>query len=423
MSVAVGLEYREEQTTSSTDLAKAALVGSFQTDANALLEFQRDLSAVALEMAFPVARGLEFGAAVRYDRYSDFGSTTNPKVTLRYTPVQELLLRASYNSGFAAPTLFDLFGTQQVLPTGFRANDPLLCPGGNPVPGAVPSRDCGAQVQALVGGNPNLLPEESSAYTVGLVIQPVPSFTFSVDFFKYEVTDTIGFIGLRNILTDPAQYPELFIRCSQVPAAQRVTFASCLSPGPVDPLAYVIDTQQNLGNIEVKGLDFQANWQGPVTSMGRFSVGLRGTYISSYDYQLLKDGPYQSAVGVSPSTSAPVIRLQTVTTLGWERNEWSANLLWRFQSGYVDENRNIPPSSPFFNRVHDYSVFDLSATWRAVAWVDGSGRNLERPRPRSAVLEPASALPVSRLRWFLRQSPRPNLHAKRELSISLIRSA
>ena len=366
MSVAVGLEYREEQTTSSTDLAKSALAGSFTIAPNALLEFQRDLSAVALEMAFPVARGLEFGAAVRYDRYSDFGSTTNPKVTLRYTPVQELLLRASYNSGFAAPTLFDLFSTQHVMPTGLRANDPLLCPGGNPVPGAVPSRDCDAPVQRLAGGNPTLLPEESTAYTVGFVIQPVPSFTFSVDFFKYEVTDTIDTIGLGNIFNDPAQYPALFIRCSQVPAAQRVTFASCLSPGPVDPLAYVIDTQQNLGNIEVKGLDFQANWQGPVTSMGRFSVGLRGTYISSYDFQLLKDGPYQNAVGAPPGTFPTVIRLQTVTTLGWERNEWSANLLWRFQSGYVDENRNIPPSSPFFNRLHDYSVFDLSATWRAL---------------------------------------------------------
>ena len=230
------------------------------------------------------------------------------------------------------------------------------------MPGAVPSRDCDAQFQQLAGGNPNLLPEESNAYTVGIVVQPVPSFTFSVDYFKYEVTDNIFVIGLGNIFSDPAQYTALFIRCSQVPAAQRVTFASCLTPGPVDPLAYVINTEQNLGNTEASGFDFQANWQGPVTSTGRFSIGLRGTYIRSFDYQLLKDGPYLNAVGVY----FPVIRLQTVTTLGWERNEWSANLLWRYQSGYVDENRNIPPSSPFFNRVHDYSLFDLSATWRAL---------------------------------------------------------
>ncbi len=59
-----------------------------------------------------------------------------------------------------------------------------------------------------------------------------------------------------------------------------------------------------------------------------------------------------------------MIRLQSVANLGWEWRNWAANLFWRYQSGYVDQNLNIPRSSPFFNTVESYRTFDLSATWR-----------------------------------------------------------
>ena len=45
----------------------------------ALREGDRDIWALALEFSFPVLKNLEIGASVRYDDYSDFGSTTNPK--------------------------------------------------------------------------------------------------------------------------------------------------------------------------------------------------------------------------------------------------------------------------------------------------------------------------------------------------------
>ena len=52
--------------------------------------------------------------AVRYDHYSDFGGTTNPKFTLRWQPSKEILLRGSYGTGFLAPTLSDLFQPQSL---------------------------------------------------------------------------------------------------------------------------------------------------------------------------------------------------------------------------------------------------------------------------------------------------------------------
>ena len=152
----------------------------------AVRQGDRDVFAGAIEMAFPVLKNLELGAAVRYDDYSDFGSTTNPKFSLRFTPVEQLLLRASYNTGFVAPTLEQLYSPnlKRRLPVTVY-DDPVLCPGGVPAPGAVPSRDCGLQFQQQQGGNTALNPEESDSYTFGFVFQPVPSFSFGVDYWNY----------------------------------------------------------------------------------------------------------------------------------------------------------------------------------------------------------------------------------------------
>ncbi len=118
-------------------------------------------------------KGLELGVGVRWDDYSDFGSTVNPKITLRFTPNEQLLLRGSYNTGFTAPTLYNLYLPNSTTFTANRFNDPVLCPGGVPAPGAVPSRDCGIQFQQQQGGNQNLTAEESNAYSFGFVLQPI----------------------------------------------------------------------------------------------------------------------------------------------------------------------------------------------------------------------------------------------------------
>ena len=131
MSVGIGAEFRKEENTYTTDVAKAIQTSSSGLAGQAPLRTgDRDVWAVGLEFSFPILKNLEIGASVRYDDYSDFGSTTNPKISIKYTPVKELLLRASYNTGFAAPTLAQLYAPQTTTFTGTRYNDPLLCPGG-----------------------------------------------------------------------------------------------------------------------------------------------------------------------------------------------------------------------------------------------------------------------------------------------------
>jgi len=194
--------------------ASSGLAGAEDIDGD------RSIWAVMGEMNIPIVKGLELGLALRYDDYSDFGNTTNPKISLRYQPIADLLLRGSYNTGFRAPTLFDVFAPNSLTYTGRRYNDPVLCPGGVPnvAAGGVATRDCNIQFQQQNGGNTSLEPEESTAWTLGFVWQTTPQISFGMDYWNLEVTKSIGVLGESTIFGDTAKYSSLFVRCSRASA-------------------------------------------------------------------------------------------------------------------------------------------------------------------------------------------------------------
>ena len=332
----------------------------------ALREGDRNVWAVALEMSFPVLKTLELGFSIRYDDYSDFGGTTNPKISARWQPFQQLLVRGSYNTGFAAPTLAQLYAPNATTFTGGRYNDPVLCPNGVPnvAAGAVQSRDCGIQFQQLQGGNEQLQPEESDAWTIGFILQPTPEFSFGLDYWDYKVTSNLGVLGETTIFGDPSKYGNLFVRCSAAPASRTATIPGCQIPGG-DPLAYIVNTNQNLGDTKTTGIDGTVTWNTKPQEWGTFSLGIRGTYILKYEFQVEQNGQWFNPVGnYNANFGGPVLRYQQVTNFGWAWGPWSAALWNRYQSGYFDQN---PASSvqPAFrqNTVGSWSVWNLSGTW------------------------------------------------------------
>ena len=366
MSLAVGAEFRREDMRYSTNVAEASQAASSGlAGAGALREGDRDIWAVALEMSFPVLKNLEFGVAVRYDDYSDFGGTTNPKISVRYTPTDSLLLRGSYNTGFAAPSLTNLYLPNQTTFTATRYNDPVLCPNGvvNAAAGGIASRDCGIQFQQQQGGNANLQPETSEAWTVGFVLQPTAEISFGLDYWNYYIEDSISVLGDQTIFADPVKYANLYVRCSQAAPALQQSIGACNIPGG-DPLAYVINTNQNLGDVETSGIDGQFNWTGGATEWGRFSVGIRGTYILKYEFQVEPNGTWYNPVGnYNAQFAGPVLRYQQVTSFGWQWQAWSVNLFNRYQSGYFDQNGASVSAAYRQHTVGKSSIWNLSGTW------------------------------------------------------------
>ena len=102
LALAIGFDARQERLTQVSD---PALVAGDILNAAVFpsLSGSRNVWALFAEANIPIVRTLESNLAVRYDHYSDFGGTTNPKFSLRWQPDRSVLLRASVGTGFFAP--------------------------------------------------------------------------------------------------------------------------------------------------------------------------------------------------------------------------------------------------------------------------------------------------------------------------------
>jgi iron complex outermembrane receptor protein len=281
--------------------------------------------------------------AARYDHYSDVGGSFNPKVSLRYQPTKQLLGRASFNKGFRAPTLFDLFGPQSITNSSDSYDDPRLCPGGTPVPGANPNVVCGQQQFVRLGGNPDLQPEHSRTWSMGLVYEPLPSLTLSVDYWNIKLKDVIQALPEQTIFGDFAKYQNLFV--------YNATGTQLL---------YVIDTTSNLGEVRTNGLDLSALYRAPKNAFGNFSVSFDGTYVHKYDFQNERGGAFFNNAGRYEQAS-PIFRWRHNLLFTLNSGDWVINLSNRYNAHYVDQNTAVAPE--FARSVKHYSTWALSGTF------------------------------------------------------------
>lgn len=121
---------------------------------------------------------LSLGLAARYEDYSDFGDTTTWKVSSRYAFTDKVALRGTVSTGFRAPSLQQQYfqststnfigGVPYDIVT-FRVNNPA----------------------AIALGSEPLKAEESTNYSLGLVLQPVDSLYITIDGYRIAVDDRI----------------------------------------------------------------------------------------------------------------------------------------------------------------------------------------------------------------------------------------
>lgn len=366
---AFGVEYRKERSGFEA-LDITAQLGSLGIDPDSDTSGSRKMAAAYAELIVPVTKNLEVTAAARFDKYSGTGNTANPKVGLRYQPMKEVLVRGSFNTGFRAPTLYELYQPESLTFTSDNYDDPLLCPGGVAQPGQPAGVVCGQQVlQRLVGPVPNgrsasdLEPEKAKNFTVGLVFDPAPNLSFAVDYWQIKVRNLISGLPEQEVFGSAARYANRFVRCGDIPVTgpgiSRDDIDACgaYQAGLVNPIAYIDTPTENLGDLKTKGIDVSVNWRSSATPMGVFGLGVDGTYVIKYQYQRERGGAFINAVG-RYSDATPVFRWQHVATATWSMGDWSALLAQRYKSGYTDQDG--------VNRVASYALHDFAVTWTGI---------------------------------------------------------
>jgi iron complex outermembrane receptor protein len=276
-----------------------------------------------IELVAPLFKGFELDAAGRYDRYNQYGSSTTPKVGIKYTPFRMLTLRGTYGKGFRAPNPAEASTNSAAAFGGAPIYDTALCPDpNNPTgPNSFPGQ-C-AQITGLGVGNPKLQPEKSTNWTAGLIFSPFEKTSISFDYWDIKVSQdiqsgaTIFFLG-----GDPSLFP--LVRGPQIVApfctAQDVCNGQRLTP--VGPVLYQAFPYLNLTETHVNGLDVDLLSHIDIGAAGRLTPQLNASYTFHYIFGLPGGvGDFDLAGTHGPSlisgdTGNPKIR--AVASLAWD---------------------------------------------------------------------------------------------------------
>ena len=351
-ALAIGAEARHEKFSQQANYDFASLVSaSTGFDPNTSTTGSRSVYAAYAEFNLPLLKTLDVTAAVRYDKYSDFGSTTNPKVSFRFQPVQQILMRGSYSTGFRAPSLYEINAAQTYTNTS-QFDDPVNCPNGTPIPGKSAAANCQQQFQALNGGNMTLKPEKARNATLGFVLEPFNDFNLGFDFWWIRIKQSIGSLADTTVFGDPGSFGYVFHRN---PAGDLATDGSqCPDPATC---GYVDLRTQNLGKINTNGVDLSANYRLRGGSAGDFRFAIESTYVQKYEYQDYADGPYNQNVGVY-SGVGPIFRWQHNVGVTWSLGGYAAGVTMRSKTGYLDQDGE--------NHVASYTLFDIYGAWAPI---------------------------------------------------------
>ena len=350
LSGALGFDIRKETYQFSDGTSGVvALVGAGSPAA--LPKVSRDIKAVFGELLVPIFKDLEAQLAVRHDKYSGFGSTTNPKVALRWQPTSQVIVRGSYNTGFHAPDFGPLFAGESNGQFNSDVDDPLLCP-------TKPNDPAFCKIRPLTrtGSNPNLKPEKSTQQSIGFVIAPNDMFSASLDWFQIQVDDRISVRTPNDILANYKTLGDLIVRNPTTNAIE-----------------YVRAGWINVGGDRVRGADvnFTLNFK---TDIGRITAKLDGTYLDQYLTRQTKTDPWVQRVsqfGDFVNLWDLKLRWKHNASVTWTQGVWSTTLAQDYKSGYYEEvdgygsGVNLQ-SLGFQSRVSSYSLFNASVTYTGV---------------------------------------------------------
>ncbi len=298
------------------------------------------------EALVPILSNLEVDVALRYDKYNDFGDTTNPKVGVAYRPVPSLLLRGTYGEGFRAPTMDDLHNPR--FNTIFFARDTTNCiaigdSNGNGIPdvdedpGDFPAgHPCSDNTDylGLEGGNPDLGPEESESWTAGFIWSPTADLTLGFDYYSIKLENETAALPIQFILDGEAAGDPFFSSSVQRDAMNQITL--------------IDGTLRNVAVRQTEGVDFEMSYGFGFGKLGDFRFAASFSHVLNYEGKLQLTDPFTRILGLNQAET------RGLSGLGWQRGNFSGQLNWHYISTVTDGD------SVVFSA---WSTFDLQFGW------------------------------------------------------------
>jgi iron complex outermembrane receptor protein len=347
VKLAVGAEYYK------LNLRTGQLRGRLESQTGTDIRLSRNVKSAYAEVLVPIFgpgnaipgfHSLQLDVAGRIDKYSDVGTTKNPKIGINWEPVADLKLHGSYGESFRAPLLTQLVsagGSQLYIQNYF---DPTV----------------GATVQgvALSGGNLDLRPETARTWSFGGEHSPafLPGAQFSVNYFDIVYEGQInGYLSNLNVLRQENLYSSIITRgaAAQARIAELVNSGLTVNGGTAaNALAagvFIDGRPSNLGTTITRGLDFGLAVPIRTDNAGDFRFSLRGTHFFTYKVGITPDSP---VIDQANNIDYP-LKWRARGVAGWSKGGFDGSIVVAWQNGY--NNTYVAP----VERIKSYTTVDL----------------------------------------------------------------
>jgi iron complex outermembrane receptor protein len=351
---AAGIDVRRERSSLSPRnySANDELIGGISIGST---RGERDIAEIFFEVQLPLLANapgvysLDLELAARHSHYSDFGDNTSPKLGLRYRPVRDLLLRATFSEGFRAPSLDELhkggFRTQAFLedPCSIEANVGVLS-------GCSQQSDP-TRIQYLTefSGDAELSPEESTSYSLGLVWTPLDwsNLSLSLDYFQIKQRNVVD-SSPQTILDENAELGN-FGELVQRDANGNITklFAPFI----------------NIGAREIQGLDLAMRYQVPLPQ-GNLVFSLNASHIAEFLSRVTDQSETKDLAGTFTDDAkeghGAIPEWKLNGGLVWSRDDFELS----YSLNYVSSLREDIPFSDDSRSIDNWITHDLQFNYR-----------------------------------------------------------
>lgn len=309
-------------------------------------------------------RELRLAASGRYDHYSRFGGTFNPRIGASYKPVEWLTLRGSWNTSFRAPSALDILGStfanstvSDFAATQSNGTAQIFVDPARPIPAAMGGpTSTTARVLVVQGTDPNITPQTGEGYSFAAEFTPIPRLSASISYYRIDFKGQFG-SPCQNFPCYPftPQYEVILPTPAQIAAfkLQGVGGTNILVP---DNLIYgLVDTRKtNLGNSYIRGLDYAVRYSFD-TGFGTLFGSVSGNLQLESKQQVAATTPFVNTYVVLPQSKHRMI-VQLGATSGGLR----ATATLQHTAGY----QVTRSASVLQDKVGAYDVVNLAANYR-----------------------------------------------------------
>jgi iron complex outermembrane receptor protein len=395
IKIAVGGEYmhatNDEYGTAATPAGPQITnsSGSYFREGRTILSAFLEVNApiISEEMNVPLVQSFSMDISGRYDKYTDVGSTKNPKVGFDWVPFTGLKVRGSYGTSFVAPVLHDSqrFNTQSAIYAAGNFANPIIafndtrpfnggagiagtwvstaasCAAGNgtvvnaagatvtPV-GGVYQNAAGCKVNfgetnvagitsaafSVRGGNDSVHPATGRSDEIGFdadfgALVGFEGLSLSLTYWEVNYRGLLTNIQTMNNLPQLTSFAPIGGWTPTSPVIQEFISGRPLTIAMPTTIWATFDGRlQNAYNIWENGLDFGLNYFLHTDDLGTFRFGASGEQLLRYTTQG-GNGPLVDTLGGKNSPRYPSAEMQARFTVGWAMDSFSATLAMNYQ--------------------------------------------------------------------------------------------